>query len=299
MDNNAASGQSLFGLIEAGGTKFVAGVAHADGRILTATQVPTTTPEKTISSVIDWLRKQTQYYGNFKKIGIASFGPLQLNNALADWGHITNTPKPHWSGADIAGPFAAEFGCDVAIDTDVNGAAMAESQWGAGQGYKTVIYLTIGTGIGGGAIVDGKILHGKSHPEMGHMRVAIHPQDTGFSGNCPAHGACLEGLASGPAIIKRWGASLSGLAADHEANAIIAFYLAQAICTLQAIFEPDRIIMGGGVMASEGLIDLVRTKATELGGGYFVSDAKQIICKPGLGTNSGLLGALALAGGSA
>ncbi len=286
--------KKLYGLVEAGGTKFILGVAHSKDEILATTKIATTAPHETLGAMVAWFREQSEQHGQFSGIGVASFGPLQLDKSAADWGHITRTPKPHWSGADLAGPLAKAFGCEIAVDTDVNGAALAESKWGAGKGHKSVIYLTIGTGIGGGAVVDGKILHGVSHPEMGHMRIALHPSDASFAGSCPFHGTCLEGLASGPAIIKRWGASLSALPQDHEAKPVIAYYLAHAVCTLQSIFEPGRIILGGGVMASEGLIDLVRAKATELGGGYFVSDAAQVVQSPGLGANAGLLGALAL-----
>ena len=146
--------------------------------------------------MIAWFHDQSAKLGKLDAIGVASFGPLQLDKSAANWGHIMGTPKAHWSGADLTGPLTAAFGCEIAINTDVNGAALAESKWGAGKGHNSIIYLTIGTGIGGGAIVDGKILHGVSHPEMGHMRVALHPQDTGFAGTCPVHGACLEGIAS-------------------------------------------------------------------------------------------------------
>ncbi|MFZ1741589.1 MAG: ROK family protein [Pontixanthobacter sp.] len=288
------TGSKLFGLVEAGGTKFVLGLARSKDEILATTRIETSTPDKTLGAMVRWFEDQAVDFGQIDGIGIASFGPLQLDKSAPDWGCITQTPKPHWSGADLAGPLAAAFGCNIAIDTDVNGAALAEYHWGAGRGHNTVLYLTIGTGIGGGAVIDGKILQGVSHPEMGHMRVALHQNDTGFAGNCPIHGNCLEGLASGPAIIKRWGASLSELPADHPAKVVIAHYLAQTMCTLQSIFEPGRIILGGGVMASEGLIDMVRQEAVKLGGGYFVSDASEIVQMPGLGTDAGLLGALAL-----
>ena len=284
----------LYGLVEAGGTKFVLGTARSKDEIVATTRIPTTSPQETIAAMRDWFAQQAAIEGSFSGIGVASFGPLQLNRDAADWGYITNTPKPGWAGTDLAGPLAQDFGCPVAIDTDVNGAALAEYHWGAGADVASLIYLTIGTGIGGGAVIDGKILHGLSHPEMGHMRSAMHPSDNGFTGTCPVHGNCIEGLASGPAIIKRFGKSLSELPATHEARDIIAFYLAQAACTLQSIFEPARIIMGGGVMETDGLIDLVRAKAAQLGGGYFVSDAQAIIQRPGLGGHAGLLGALAL-----
>ncbi len=280
-----------FGLVEAGGTKFVLGVASDKDSIEATTRIETTTPAETIGAVLDWFAAQ----GSLSAIGIGSFGPLELDKAAPNWGHITDTPKPHWSGTDMCGPLQRAFGCPVAIDTDVNGAALAESLWGAGQGHRATVYFTVGTGIGGGAVIDGHIVQGISHPEMGHIRPQRHPDDLGFSGSCPFHGDCLEGLASGPAIIARWGVSLSQLPMDHPAHDIIAFYIAQAAVTTQAFFAPGRIIFGGGVMGTVGLLDRVRLQATALGGGYFPGDAAQIITLPALGDQAGLLGALALA----
>jgi fructokinase len=280
-----------YGLVEAGGTKFVLGVATDKDNIETTTRIDTTTPQETLGMMLDWFAGQ----GALAAIGVASFGPLDLDKVSPTWGHITQTTKPHWSGADIAGPLKRKFGCPVAIDTDVNGAALAEYRWGAAQGQKAMLYFTVGTGIGGGAIVDGRIIQGLSHPEMGHIRLPRHPDDMDFPGHCSFHGACLEGLASGPAIKARWGASLSELPADHPAQDIIAFYIAQAVVTMQAIFAAGRIIFGGGVMATPGLIDRVRQQTITLGAGYFLGDPNQIVTLPGLGDKAGLLGALALA----
>ena len=282
--------QTRYGLVEAGGTKFVVGVAIDKDTILATQRIETTAPDETIGAVVRWFSEQ----GALDAIGIASFGPLELDPASAQWGHIGATPKPFWNGADVAGPLVRAFGCPVAIDTDVNGAALAEYHWGAGQGQKTMLYFTIGTGVGGGAIVDGSILRGLSHPEMGHFRPARHPDDMDFAGSCPFHGDCLEGLASGPAIITRWGKSLSHLPSDHPAHDIIAFYLAQTAVTMQAIFAPGRIVMGGGVMGTPGLIERVQHQAASLGNGYFRGDLRYIIASPGLGDRAGLLGALAL-----
>ena len=281
----------LYGLVEAGGTKFVLGVATGKDDIRATTRIPTTTPDETLGAMCDWFRKQAP----LTAIGVASFGPLDLDPVSPRWGHITATTKPNWSNTDIAGPLKAVGDCPVAIDTDVNGAALAEYRWGAGQGQKTMLYFTVGTGVGGGAIVDGRILHGLSHPEMGHIRLTRHRDDLGFGGACSFHGDCLEGLASGPAIIARWGASLSGLPADHPGHEIIAWYLAQTVVTMQAIFEPGRIVFGGGVMATPGLITRVALHAEALGGDYFMGKAGDIVCMPGLGDQAGLLGALALA----
>lgn len=282
------------GLIEAGGTKFNVALAR-DGEIVDTLRIATTTPDETIGATIAWLEARAASHGRLSGVGIASFGPLVLDPADPQWGHVGATPKPGWSGADLAGRIGGALGCPVGIDTDVNGAALAEYLWGAGQGQRSLLYFTIGTGVGGGAVIDGKILQGTSHPEMGHLRLERHPDDLDFAGHCPFHGACLEGLASGPAIIARWGASLSELGPDHPGQTIIAFYLAQLACTMQAVFEPGRIILGGGVMGTPGLIERVRAKAVELGGGYFRSDANEILVAPALGDRAGLMGALALA----
>lgn len=279
-------------LVEAGGTKFIVGVGDASRRIHARTRIDTTRPDETIPAAIAWLRAQD---GDYSAIGIASFGPLDLDPASPTWGHVMHTVKPHWNNADIAGPFARAFGCPVAIDTDVNGAALAEWLWGAGAGTSSTLYLTIGTGVGGGAVVGGRLVQGLSHPEMGHISMPRHPEDAGFAGSCPFHGDCLEGLAAGPSIIARWGVSLSDLPADHPAHRIIAWYLAQALQTFRAILQPARIILGGGVMQTPGLLDQVRIQTRDASGGYFPGEVNEIVTAPGLGTDAGLLGALALA----
>lgn len=282
--------EPLYGLLEAGGTKFVLGVATGRDEIRATTRIPTTSPAETIGATLEWFATQ----GQLTHIGIATFGPVGLDQSSPDWGHILETPKPGWSGTDLVGPMQKRFTCPVAIDTDVNAVALAESIWGAGQGQHSVIYFTVGTGIGGGAVIGDRILQGQSHPEMGHMRVPRHRDDVNFSGVCPFHGDCLEGLASGPAIIARWGHSLSDLPDTHPAHEIIAFYLAQASVTMQAIFEPGRIIFGGGVMHTPDLIERVRGQASQLAAGYFRSKSEEVIFGASLGVNAGLLGALSL-----
>ena len=281
----------IYGLVEAGGTKFVLGIASGKDDVRETVRIPTTSPDETIGAMVDWFSVR----GPLAAVGVASFGPIELDPASARYGHITETPKPHWSGTDLVGPLKADLKCPVGLDTDVNAAALAEYLWGAAQGHRTSLYFTIGTGVGGGAVIEGKTLRGLSHPEMGHIRVSRHPNDLGFTGTCPFHGDCLEGLASGPAIIARWGKSLSDLPTDHEAHEIIAYYLAQLIVSMQAVFEPGRISLGGGVMGTAGLIDRVQELAERLGAGYFTSSAKETVALPGLGDRSGLLGALALA----
>jgi len=281
-----------YGLIEAGGTKFVLGVADADRTILARKSIPTTTPEETLGAALDWFAAQGAEYAAF---GIASFGPLDLDPASPAFGSVRATPKPHWSGTSLIAPFAQRFGVPVAIDTDVNGAALAEARWGAGEGHGSVLYLTIGTGIGGGFCSDGQLLRGLSHPEMGHIRMPRHPEDMDFAGTCPFHGDCLEGLACGPAVIARWGMSLSQLPEGHPGKRIIAWYIGQALATFQTVMEPARIVLGGGVTATPGLIELVRTEALAANGGYTFGKIDELIVSPGLGDNAGLLGALALA----
>ena len=282
----------LYGLIEAGGTKFVLGLADAQGRITARERVPTTTPAETLTAAIDWFRARGTSCRGF---GIAAFGPLDLDPASPGYGHLRSTPKPHWSGASLIAPFAEAFGRPVTINTDVNGAALAEAGWGAGKGLGSLLYLTIGTGIGGGFVSNGSLLQGLSHPEMGHIRVPRHPDDGDFAGTCPFHGDCLEGLASGPAVIARWGQSLSRLGADHPGQAIIAWYLGRALATFQAVMEPARIVLGGGVMGTPGLLARVRAETGAAGAGYFAGNADDVVVGPGLGVDSGLLGALALA----
>jgi fructokinase len=281
-----------YGLIEAGGTKFVLGIADEKGDIIARHRIPTTTPDNTISAAVVWFKTQNIV---FRAFGIASFGPLDLSKTSPKWGHITSTPKPFWAGADLCGPFERAFFCPIGIETDVNGAALAEAKWGAGINHSSLLYLTIGTGIGGGFVSDERLLHGLSHPEMGHIRLPRHADDLGFAGCCPFHGDCLEGLASGPAIIARWGKSLSELGPDHPATAIIAWYLAQAVVTFQAIMEPARIVLGGGVMGAAGLLGQVRILAAQIGGGYFVGNPADVVVAPAFGENSGLMGALAIA----
>lgn len=242
----------IYGLVEAGGTKFVLGIASGRDDVRETVRIPTTTPDETICAMMDWFAAR----GPLAAVGVASFGPIDLDPSSPRFGHITETPKPHWSGADLVGPLKSGLQCPVGVDTDVNGAALAEYLWGAAQGHRTSLYFTIGTGVGGGAVIEGKTLRGLSHPEMGHIRLSRHPDDLGFAGICPFHGDCLEGLASGPAIMARWGQSLSELPTDHEAHDIIAHYLAQLVVSMQAIFEPGRIALGGGVMGTAGLLAL-------------------------------------------
>lgn len=289
-----------FGALEAGGTKFLCAVGSSPADLRDIVRIPTTTPAETMARVVAYFRAAAQKAGGLDAVGIASFGPADLDPASPHWGHIRATPKPGWSHADIAGPIVSALGVPVGFDTDVNGAALAESAWGAAQGLDVATYVTVGTGIGAGTVVDGRPIHGLAHPEVSHFYPPHHPKDRDFAGTCPFHGDCLEGLACGPAIAKRWGASLSELPADHEAHDIVAFYLGHLCLVLQAVLSPRRIVMGGGVIAAHGLLDRVRAACRQLGGGYFDDTAAldDIIVPPGLGDRAGLLGAIRLADGA-
>ncbi len=288
-------GSRLFGCIEAGGTKFFVGIVDRDRVVLDRARFATTTPEEILGTVEHWLVEAQQKFGALSALGIASFGPVELNRDAETWGFITDTPKPGWRGTNFGQRFQTKFGLPVGFDTDVNGAALAEARWGAGRDQTVSAYITIGTGIGGGVIVNGAPHHGLSHPEMGHFRPPRHVLDQDFSGTCPFHRDCYEGLASGPAIEARWGVSLSELPSDHAAHEIIAWYLGHLTVALQGILEPGRIIMGGGVMETPDLLNRVHRAATLLGGGYFRGKPDEIIVAPELGDRMGLLAGLALA----
>jgi len=285
----------LLGCIEGGGTKFVLGILTTDRHVLARHSIATGDGPDTIDAAIAWLRSQSMRLGPIAAIGIASFGPADVDPHSPHYGTITGTPKQGWRNVDMAGSFARAFGAPAAFDTDVNGAAMAESRWGAAVGQRIAAYVTVGTGIGAGVVVDGVPLRGLSHPEMGHILPRRHPDDRDFPGICAVHGDCLEGLASGPAIAARWGASLSDLPTDHPAHAITAFYIAQLCLSLQALCEPGRIVIGGGVSLTPHFHERMADETARLGAGYFRGKPQHIIVPPGLGINSGLMGAYALA----
>lgn len=279
---------ALYGCVEAGGTKFVLGLARGPDEVVAVERILTTAPAETLGRMRDWFAGH-----DIAGFGIASFGPVILDRADPRWGLIVDTAKPGWSAADIAGALAG-FGVPVGLDTDVGGAAIAEQRWGVGRLVETLVYTTVGTGIGGGAVIGGRALHGGRHPEMGHVRIARHAEDAEFSGICPFHGDCAEGLASGSAIFARWCTPLSELPADHPGHAIIAHYLGQLVQTIVAMLSPQIVVMGGGVMATPGLLDRVREAYRAMAGSYF-GEPLDLIRAPGLGDRSGLLGALALA----
>ena len=289
---------SLYGGIEAGGTKFVCAVASGPDDIQAEVQFPTTTPGETIGHTIDFL---APFRAQLVAAGISSFGPIDLNPASPTYGFITSTPKPGWANTDLAGAVGRALDLPVGFDTDVNGAALGEHRWGAAQGLDTFIYLTIGTGIGGGGMVGGKLMHGLVHPEMGHIRLP-HDRDVDpFEGVCPFHGDCLEGLATGPALAARWGQRGETLPADHPAWPLEAHYLALGLVNLICTLSPQRIILGGGVMKERHLFPLIRAEVQELLNGYvqapeILDGIDDYIVPPVLGGRAGVLGAIALAG---
>lgn len=282
------------GAIEAGGTKFVLATSDAAGHIAARHVIPTRDPATTLAAAAAWFEGR----GKLEALGIGSFGPVELDPASPRWGFITNTPKPGWDGCDIAGHFARTLGVPVGFDTDVGAAALAEYRAAAGA-CASLAYLTIGTGIGGGLVLDGRPLRGIAHPEIGHAYPRRHEADRDFAGICPHHRDCLEGLASGPAILARWGKLLSDLPAEHPAHAIIADYVAQACHMLFAAVAVETVVIGGGVAATPGLTERVAERARAIDAGYLPGGARHRVIRPRLGSDSGIVGALLLAGAAA
>jgi fructokinase len=290
----------VVGGIEAGGTKFVCAVGSGPEDIRDEIRYPTTAPGETIAQAVAYFRDAQRRHGPLAAVGIASFGPVDPNPASPTFGYITSTPKPGWRDTEFAGVLRRELGLRVGFDTDVNVAALGEATWGAAQGLDTFLYLTIGTGIGGGGLVGGQLMHGLLHPEMGHIRL---PHDRGadpFAGSCPFHGDCLEGLAAGPALEARWGRPATELPPDHPAWELEAHYLALALVNLICTLSPQRIILGGGVMEQTQLFPWIRAQVQTLLAQYIRAEAllaaiDRYIVPPGLGNRSGVLGAIALA----
>jgi fructokinase len=290
----------LWGGIEAGGTKFVCAVGTGPDDIRAEQRFPTTTPAETLGRAIEYFRQQQSAHGKLAAVGIASFGPIDPNPDSAKFGYITTTPKPGWANTDFAGTIGRELNVPVGFDTDVNAAALGEWRWGAGQGLENLIYFTIGTGIGGGGLINGKLMHGLIHPEMGHMRLPHDLSADPYAGHCPFHGDCFEGLACGPAISARWNQSADTLPDDHPAWTLEAHYLALAMTNVICTLSPERIILGGGVMSHPTLLGMVQREVQSLLAGYvqspaITSDIERYIVAPGLHNQSGVLGAFALA----
>lgn len=297
MQGNKAT---RYGALEAGGTKFVCAITDDNGQILAEKRLPTQDPTGTLNAACQFFREGFESLGPPKALGVASFGPVELNKSSPRYGHIGKTPKAGWSHTDMAGALKREFGCPVGFDTDVNAAALAEHRWGAGRGVANLAYVTVGTGIGAGIIVNNTPIHGLMHPEIGHIHPRRHARDSEFKGVCPFHGDCLEGLASGPSVVARWGAELSQLPPDHVQWEIEADYLGQLCAQLTATVSPERIVLGGGVMSHERLFPAIRSRLKHWLAGYIdraevLGDAEQYIVPPALGNRSGVLGAVVLA----
>ncbi|MBZ5586509.1 MAG: ROK family protein [Acidobacteriia bacterium] len=287
----------VYGAIEAGGTKFVCGVGSGPGEF-DSESFPTTEPAETVERIAGFFRGKPAV----KAVGIGSFGPVDLHPASPTYGYITSTPKAGWRQFDLAGAVGRALGAPVAFETDVNAAAIGEARWGAARGLADFVYLTIGTGIGGGAMAGGRIVHGLVHPEMGHIRIPHDLARDPFPGGCPFHGDCLEGLASGPAMQARWGKPAQELPADHPAWELEAQYVALGVVTLVCTLSPRRIVIGGGVMRQRQLFPMVRRELARLLNRYIQARAllEEMDCyvvPPGLGERAGVLGALALAEG--
>ncbi len=285
-----------YGAIEAGGTKFVCAVGTSPDDLRDLQRIPTASPQQTLDQVVSYLRAHLP----LQAVGIASFGPIDLKPDSPTFGYITSTPKPGWRDTDLRGTIQRALGVPVGFDTDVNAAALGEQRWGAAQRLDTFIYLTIGTGIGGGGMIAGQLMHGLVHPEMGHIRIPHDWQTDPFPGVCPFHGDCFEGLASGPALEQRWGQRGEDLPSDHPAWALESNYIALALHNFVCTLSPERIILGGGAMQHAALFPLIRNQFRRLLNHYVQAPAittgiDDYIVPPGLGNRAGVLGAIALA----
>jgi len=289
----------LFGGVEAGGTKFICAVGSGPDNIRAEARFSTTNPEETVNQALAFFREQHRIKP-LSAIGLASFGPIDLNRQSDTYGYVTNTPKFGWTNTNLAGMFEEAMNLPVGFDTDVNGAALAEHRWGAAQDVNDFVYLTIGTGIGGGAMINGQLLHGLMHAEMGHMRVSHEWDADPYVGNCPYHGDCWEGLACGPAVKERWQYEPSQLPSGHPSWKLEAHYLALGIFNIITILSPQRIIIGGGIMEQHQLYDMVRKQVQIQLNDYIqmpeiVDNIENYIVPPALGAEAGVLGAIALA----
>lgn len=290
----------LYGGIEGGGTKFVCAVGSSPEDIRTEIRFPTTTPDETMERAIRFFQEQEKETGKLSAVGFACFGPLDPNPASSAYGHILLTPKPGWANANVVGPLQKALNLPVGFDTDVNGAALAEARWGAARDCDPVLYLTIGTGIGGGALVNGELLHGLLHPEMGHIRIPHDPVADPFEGVCPFHADCFEGLAAGPALEKRWGRKAETLPEGHPAWDLEAHYIALALANFILSLSPQKIVLGGGVAQQAHMLPVIHKKVQALLNNYVQArlvkeNIGDYIVFPALGGRAGVAGAIALA----
>jgi fructokinase len=290
---------SVYGGVEAGGTKIVCAIGSGPDKLEAEISFATTTPQETITRIIAFFREYQQRE-QLSAVGIGSFGPMDLNPASPKFGYITNTPKPGWANVEFLGRVRRALGVPVGFDTDVNSAALGEATWGAAKRLETFVYVTVGTGIGGGGMVNNQLLHGLVHPEIGHLRLPHDFTKDPYQGACPVHGDCFEGLAAGPALLGRWRCPAEELAPDHPAWNLEAHYLALGLANLILTLSPQRIILGGGVMKQSTLFQMVRRNVQQLLNGYLqvpaiLDQIDQYIVPATLGNRSGVLGAIALA----
>lgn len=286
---------TVIAAIDAGGTSFKCALVQADGKMLKTWRVPTQTPEITLSACAAMFECECEALGvQPNALGIASFGPVNIDRNSPTYGTITGTAKPGWSNAAIGPTLAEALGIPFHLDSDVNAALAAERRWGAAQNDQSAAYMTVGTGIGVGVYLNGDFAGRPFHPEFGHIRVARHPNDTNFPGTCDLHGGCLEGLASAKAFEARLG-DAARLPGDHPGWEIEAFYLAQACLNLYLATRLEKILIGGGLMQAEGLLEKTQTAFDHLMGGYLPVHGEQIIAPPGLGEHAGVLGGAVVA----
>jgi fructokinase len=283
----------LYGGVETGGTWCVCALGTGPGRVVASDQFRTGDPGETLERIVQFFRAGPAPVA----IGIGSFGPVDLRPHSPTWGCVTSTPKPGWQHVAVAPVIRDALSVPVVFDNDVDAAAIGEHRWGAGRGARSLCYLTVGTGIGGGLLIDGQPRHGLVHPEVGHLRI---PHDGTFAGVCPVHGDCWEGLASGPAIAARWEASPDELPDDHPAWRLEAEQLALGILSIVSVFSPDLVIAGGGVMERRGLLEMVRGRLRALVAGYLETPLladriDEFLVPPELGDRAGVLGAMAMA----
>lgn len=298
--SNNQNHSHYIGAIEAGGTKFVCAIATPDGEILEESRFATRDAKETLQEAVNFFHENlpldlsTGRAARLSALGIGTFGPVGVNPKLSNYGEILSTPKEGWEGTDLITPFANAFpSVKVSIDTDVNVAALGEGLLGAAKNLDSYVYITIGTGIGAGVVINNQIIKGHLHPEIGHLSVYQEKGDS-FAGVCPFHGHCVEGLASGEAIYQRWGAKAETLPPDHLAWGLEARYIASLCQTLTAVLSPQRIILGGGVMEQEHLLPLIQEEFQVKVGGYWQNPSDYLV-KPMLGNQAGIIGAVHLA----
>jgi len=290
--------KKVYAAIEAGGTKFNCAIGTSDGSILETTRIETKLPQETFTQVLDFFKSQSHHY-QIESLGIGSFGPIDADINSPQYGYITSTPKPGWKNTNIVGFFADQLGIPVVFETDVNAAAIGEHKFGHAQNINNFAYITIGTGIGGGVFINGKLINGKHHPELGHMFIPnINPNDI-YSGICPFHSNCLEGYASGPAMIAKWNIQDFNLIdSEHIAWEYEAKYIAYAVANIVLTLAPEKIILGGGVMNNKFLITKIRHYVLQYIANYVdtvtLTNIDNYIILPKL-EQSGLIGALVMA----